>query len=52
MLPVVQVSTFSCGPDSIITHYVAEIMKQRPFLLIQSDAVLKELAHLENRENT
>jgi hypothetical protein len=52
MLPVVQVSTFSCGPDSIITHYVAEIMKERPFLLIQSDAVLKELAHLENRVNT
>lgn len=52
MLPVVQVSTFSCGPDSIITHYVAEIMKDRPFLLIQSDAVLKELAHLENRVNT
>ncbi|MDH3535325.1 MAG: acyl-CoA dehydratase activase-related protein [Gammaproteobacteria bacterium] len=52
MLPVVQVSTFSCGPDSIITHYVAEIMKQRPFLLLQSDAVLKELAHLENRVNT
>jgi activator of 2-hydroxyglutaryl-CoA dehydratase/predicted nucleotide-binding protein (sugar kinase/HSP70/actin superfamily) len=52
MLPVVQVSTFSCGPDSIITHFVAEIMKQRPFLLIQSDAVLKELAHLENRVNT
>jgi len=52
MLPVVQVSTFSCGPDSIIRHYVAEIMKQRPFLLIQSDAVLKELAHLENRVNT
>jgi predicted nucleotide-binding protein (sugar kinase/HSP70/actin superfamily) len=52
MLPVVQVSTFSCGPDSIISHYVAEIMKERPFLLIQSDAVLKELAHLENRVNT
>ena len=52
MLPVVQVSTFSCGPDSIITHYVAEIMKERPFLLVQSDAVLKELAHLENRVNT
>ena len=51
-LPVVQVSTFSCGPDSIIAHYVAEIMKERPFLLIQSDAVLKELAHLENRVNT
>jgi hypothetical protein len=27
-------------------------MKKRPFLLIQSDAVIKELAHLENRVNT
>jgi activator of 2-hydroxyglutaryl-CoA dehydratase/predicted nucleotide-binding protein (sugar kinase/HSP70/actin superfamily) len=52
LLPVVQVSTFSCGPDSITAPYVAEIMKQRPFLLLQSDAVLKELAHLENRVNT
>ncbi len=52
LLPVVQVSTFSCGPDSVITPYIAEIMKQRPFLLIQSDAVIKELAHLENRVNT
>ena len=52
LLPVVQVSTFSCGPDSVITHLVAEIMKRRPFLLIQSDAILKELAHLENRVNT
>ncbi|MDD3519301.1 MAG: acyl-CoA dehydratase activase-related protein, partial [Chromatiales bacterium] len=52
LLPVVQVSTFSCGPDSIIRPMVAEIMRRRPFLLIQSDAVLKELAHLENRVNT
>lgn len=52
LLPVVQISTFSCGPDSIIAHHIAEIMKQRPFLLIQSDAVIKELAHLENRVNT
>ena len=52
LLPVVQVSTFTCGPDSTLTPLVAEIMKQRPFLLIQSDAVLKELAHLENRVNT
>ncbi|MBE9486395.1 MAG: hypothetical protein IMY82_04420, partial [Chloroflexi bacterium] len=52
LLPVVQISTFSCGPDSIIAHFVAEIMKQRPFLLIQSDAIIKELAHLENRMNT
>ena len=52
LLPVVQVSTFSCGPDSVTAHLVAEIMKRRPFLLIQSDAILKELAHLENRVNT
>jgi activator of 2-hydroxyglutaryl-CoA dehydratase/predicted nucleotide-binding protein (sugar kinase/HSP70/actin superfamily) len=52
LLPVVQVSTFTCGPDSTVTPVIAEIMKQRPFLLIQSDAVLKELAHLENRVNT
>ncbi|MEW8014945.1 MAG: BadF/BadG/BcrA/BcrD ATPase family protein [Candidatus Sedimenticola endophacoides] len=52
LLPVVQVSTFSCGPDSLTNQLVAEIMNQRPFLLIQSDAVLKELAHLENRVNT
>jgi len=52
LLPVVQVSTFSCGPDSVTAHTVAEIMRRRPFLLLQSDAVLKELAHLENRVNT
>jgi len=52
LLPVVQVSTFRCGPDSTTSHLVAEIMKKRPFLLIQSDAVIKELAHLENRVNT
>lgn len=52
LLPVVQVSTFTCGPDSVIVPFVAEVMKQRPFLLIQSDAILKELAHLENRVST
>ena len=52
LLPVVQVSTFACGPDSMTAPFVAEIMKQRPFLLIQTDAVIKELAHLENRVNT
>ncbi len=52
LLPVVQISTFCCGPDSVTSHLVAEIMKTRPFLLIQSDAVIKELAHLENRVNT
>ena len=52
LLPVVQVSTFCCGPDSVTLPLCAELMKQRPFLLIQSDAVIKELAHLENRVNT
>ena len=52
LLPVVQVSTFCCGPDSVVQPFIAEIMRSRPFLLIQSDAVIKELAHLENRVNT
>ncbi|CAK0742456.1 conserved hypothetical protein [Gammaproteobacteria bacterium] len=52
LLPVVQVSTFLCGPDSVTTPLVAELTRQRPYLLIQSDAVIKELAHLENRMNT
>ncbi len=52
LLPVVQVSTFCCGPDSVVQPFVDEIMRVRPFLLIQSDAVIKELAHLENRVNT
>ena len=52
LLPVVQVSTFSCGPDSVTAHLADDIMHRRPFLLLQSDAVLKELAHLENRINT
>jgi activator of 2-hydroxyglutaryl-CoA dehydratase/predicted nucleotide-binding protein (sugar kinase/HSP70/actin superfamily) len=52
LLPVVQVSTFCCGPDSVTLPLVAEVMKKRPFLLIQSDAIIKELAHLENRVNT
>jgi len=52
LLPVVQISTFSCGPDSVVQPFIAETMRQRPFLLLQSDAVIKELAHLENRVNT
>ncbi len=52
LMPVVQVSTFLCGPDSVTTPLVAELTKKRPYLLIQSDAVIKELAHLENRMNT
>jgi len=52
LLPAVQISTFCCGPDSVTLPLAAELMKTRPFLLIQSDAVIKELAHLENRVNT
>ncbi len=52
LVPVVQVSTFLCGPDSVTTPLVAELTRKRPYLLIQSDAVIKELAHLENRMNT
>lgn len=51
-LPIVQVTTFRCGPDSVTSPLISEIVKKRPFLLIQSDAVIKELAHLENRVNT
>ena len=52
LLPLVQVSTFLCGPDSITNPLVSELVKHRPFLRIQSDAAIKELAHLENRMNT
>ncbi len=51
-LSVIQVSTFRCGPDTVITPTIAEIVKKKPSLLIQSDAMIKELAHLENRVNT
>ncbi len=52
LLPVVQVSTFLCGPDSVSNPLINELTRQRPYLQIQSDAVIKELAHLENRMNT
>ncbi len=51
-LAMVQVSTFLCGPDSVTNPLVDELVKNRPFLRIQSDAVIQELAHLENRMNT
>lgn len=51
-LSVIQVSTFRCGPDTVIMPTIAEILKKKPSLLIQSDAMIKELAHLENRVNT
>jgi activator of 2-hydroxyglutaryl-CoA dehydratase/predicted nucleotide-binding protein (sugar kinase/HSP70/actin superfamily) len=52
LLPIVQVSTFLCGPDSVTNPLISNIAKNRPFLRIQSDAAIKELAHLENRMNT
>ncbi len=52
LVPVVQVSTFLCGPDSVSNALVSEITRQRPYLFIQSDSIIKELAHLENRMNT
>lgn len=52
LVPVVQVSTFLCGPDSVTSPLINELVKNRPYLRIQSDAAIKELAHLENRLNT
>ncbi len=51
-LSVVTVSTFRCGPDSVTLPIQAELTKNQPTLLIQSDAMIAELAHLENRVNT
>ena len=52
LLPLVQVSTFLCGPDSVTNPLINQLIQDRPFLRIQSDAAIKELAHLENRMNT
>lgn len=52
LLATVQVSTFLCGPDSVTSPLVDELVKNRPFLRIQADAAIQELAHLENRMNT
>jgi activator of 2-hydroxyglutaryl-CoA dehydratase/predicted nucleotide-binding protein (sugar kinase/HSP70/actin superfamily) len=51
-ISIVQVSTFRCGPDTVIAPTIAKITQKMPSLLIQSDAMIKELAHLENRINT
>lgn len=51
-LSTVIVSTFRCGPDSMSLPALTEITKNSPTLLIQSDAMIAELAHLENRVNT
>lgn len=47
-----QVSTFRCGPDSVTIPTATEYTANKPSLLIQSDGMIKELAHLENRVNT
>jgi activator of 2-hydroxyglutaryl-CoA dehydratase/predicted nucleotide-binding protein (sugar kinase/HSP70/actin superfamily) len=52
LLPIVQVSTFLCGPDSVTNPLINTLIENRPFLRLQSDAAIKELAHLENRMNT
>ncbi|MFA6072939.1 MAG: acyl-CoA dehydratase activase-related protein [Candidatus Woesearchaeota archaeon] len=49
---IVQVSTFRCGPDTMTSHLTEDLARKKPNLLIQSDAMIKELAHLENRINT
>ncbi|MFC1668575.1 acyl-CoA dehydratase activase-related protein, partial [Chlamydiota bacterium] len=49
---LVQVSTFRCGPDSVVLPTINEITRNIPHLFIQSDATIKELAHLENRVRT
>ncbi|MFA6526328.1 MAG: acyl-CoA dehydratase activase-related protein [Candidatus Buchananbacteria bacterium] len=51
-LGLAYVSTFRCGPDTMILPIMQEITKDIPFLIIQSDAAINELAHLENRVNT
>lgn len=52
LMSLAMVTTFRCGPDSVTIPTVSEISKKMPSLLIQSDAMIKELAHLENRINT
>jgi len=52
LISVAQISTFRCGPDTVTLPTSNEITKNVPSLFIQSDAMIKELAHLENRVNT
>ncbi|MCP4133467.1 MAG: hypothetical protein GY754_21035 [bacterium] len=52
LLSVITVSTFRCGPDTVTLPTINELAKDFPSLLIQSDAMIAELAHLENRVNT
>ena len=52
LLSLVVVSTFRCGPDTVSNPVLAEVAKNMPSLIIQSDGMIAELAHLENRVNT
>ena len=52
LISIVQVSTFRCGPDTVTIPTTTEIAKNIPSLFLQSDAMINELAHLENRVNT
>ena len=42
-------TTFRCGPDSVVAPLMQELSRPAPFLWIQSDGTIAELAHLENR---
>lgn len=46
------VTTFRCGPDSVTAPLLQEISRSTPFVWIQSDGTIAELAHLENRIST
>ena len=46
------VTTFRCGPDSVTAPLLQEVSRSVPFLWIQSDGTIAELAHLENRIST
>ncbi|MFC1670822.1 acyl-CoA dehydratase activase-related protein, partial [Spirochaetota bacterium] len=52
LISLVVVSTFRCGPDTVSNPLIAEVAKNIPSLIIQSDGMIAELAHLENRVNT
>lgn len=52
LIGLIQISAFRCGPDSAISPLISELTKNKPHLLIQSDATTKEIAHIENRINT
>jgi len=46
------VSAFLCGPDSVTMPLIQELMKNDHTLVLQSDAAIGQLAHLESRVDT